>query len=87
MGVVVRDPAQILEPEIALVDSHHSLGRTPVKGDQRISDEQPGRILVGRRHGILEIEDEPVGAIEPGREHELGSIAGKIETTATQTIP
>ena len=85
--VVRRDPRQILQSHRALVDPDHALGLHEVHRAQGVADHGAGGVLLGGRHGVLEVEDHAIGAVQAGVHEELGLRAGQVQPRTAQAVP
>ena len=68
------------------IDADELLRLAEIDRDERVAHEHARRVLLGGRDGILEVENDLVGAEEPRVEHEIGIIAGEIEACAPQPL-
>ncbi len=84
LHAVRHDPVEVGESVRALVDAHHPLGAVEIDHAQRVAHQHPGRVLLGRRHRVLEIENHSVGLVQTGVDHELGLVARQVEPRAAQ---
>jgi hypothetical protein len=62
-----------------LVDAYHAFGGTEIDGAQCIADEQAGGVFLGVVNGVFEVEDDGVGAVQPGVDEILRLVAGQVE--------
>ncbi len=86
IGSLGHNRSQVLQSQWQLVDPDHALRSHEVHAAERVSHQQPGRVLLGRVHRVLQVEDHAVGSMQPGVDHELRLVAGEIETRAPQSI-
>ena len=86
-GRLGHDRVQVLEPERELVDPHHPLGAAEVDRAERVAHEEPRGVLLGGVHRVLEVEDDAVGLVQAGVDHELGLVAREVEPRAAAAGP
>ena len=66
------------------IDAHDRLGSTEVEGAQRVRNGLAGQLLVGRCDGVLQVEDQAVGAAARGLGEHGFFVARDVQQTAAQ---
>ncbi len=84
--VVSGNGREVLFSRSSLIDPYHAFGHSEVEGDEGVAHEGAGRVFFGRWHRVLEIENDAVGGIKTGGNHELGLVARNVETAAAEAI-
>ena len=78
--VMRYDHFEVFQAALPLVDTHHSFGTVKINAAQGISHQEPGFILFFGSYGIFQVEDDAIGLMNPGIDHQAGGIPRKIKS-------
>ena len=74
-----NDIFQVFNSPFTLVDSHHAFGSIEIDGAEGIAHEEAGFEFLFRRYRILQVEDDPVGVVDTGIDHECRAVAREVK--------
>ena len=80
------DKIQILEAGGNLIDTNHFFGTVKVEASQGIAHQKAGFMFFIKSHRIFQVEDEAVGVMQPGVDHQAGRIARQIKPRETVAV-
>ena len=69
-----------------LVVHEHALGAVEIHGPQGVANQNPGGVLLGRSHRVLQVQNDAIGVVQSRVDEELGLVARQIEAAASRSL-
>ena len=79
VDIVRDDVVEVLNPPFALVYADHPFGPIEINTTECVADQETGLVLFIWSNRIFEVEDNAIGFMDAGVDHQAGGVPGQVK--------